>query len=194
MPGHNMGSATTAPAASASDPMTIMLQPLNGAAFEVNWMQLMIVHHQGAVDMAKLAKTNTKRPELLKLADDIIKAQNTEIEQMTRWLANWHNAKPIASGGAMDHSSHGGAGMSMPSDMMMGMGDMNKLKAAKDAAFDKLFLPMMIEHHQQAINMSNLVPAKSQRPELVKLSQEIVKAQNTEIEQMKGWQKAWFPA
>lgn len=68
---------------------------------------------------------------------------------------------------------------------------MDKLKSAKDADFDKQFLMEMISHHQQAVNMANLLPSKTQRSELVKLGQNIVKTQTAEIEQMKGWQKVW---
>lgn len=177
-----MGSMTTAAAMAGNDPMTEMLKPLTGAAFETNFMQMMIMHHQDAVDMAKLVPTNTKRPELIKLSQDIIAAQNKEIGDMTKWLADWHKAKPSAAGG-MAGMNHSGMGMSM--------GDMNKLKAAKDAAFDKMFITMMIEHHQSALNMANLLPARTQRPELLKLGQDIVKSQSAEITQMQGWQKAW---
>lgn len=100
---------------------------------------------------------------------------------MTSWLAKWNNAKPLADS------------MSVPGMMTM-MSDMDKLKTAKDENFDKQFLTMMIAHHQQAVNMSNLVATKTQRPELNTLAQAIIKAQTMEIDQMMGWQKAWFKA
>jgi len=71
------------------------------------------------------------------------------------------------------------------------MGDMDKLKSVKEAAFDEQFLRMMIEHHTQATSMAALLPSKTQRPELVKIGQDIIKSQSAEIEQMKGWQKTW---
>jgi uncharacterized protein (DUF305 family) len=49
----------------------------------------MIVHHQGAVDMAKLLQKGTKRPELQKMANDIITAQTKEITMMQTWLKEW---------------------------------------------------------------------------------------------------------
>jgi uncharacterized protein (DUF305 family) len=185
MPGMSMAPGTTAASGAqptaGNDAMTVSLKGLSGAEFETKFMQEMIAHHMSAVDMAKLVPTNTKRPELLKLSQDIISAQNKEISDMTGWLASWYNAKPLADM------------MSAPGMMDM-MGQMDKLKAAKDAEFDKMFLSMMIEHHSNAVSMASLVPQKTQRPELLKLSQDIIKSQSAEIEQMKAWQKAWFPA
>ncbi len=177
MPGTAMGT-TAASGAMASDPMTDSLKGLSGKEFEVMFMQEMIAHHQSALDMAKLVPTNTKRAELIKLSQNIITAQTKEIGDMTGWLASWYNSKPLADN------------MSAPGMMAM-MGDMDKLKTAKDAAFDELFLRMMIAHHTQATNMASLIPSKTQRPELVKIGQDIIKSQSAEIEQMKGWQKTW---
>ncbi len=187
-PGQTMAGTTSAMGATAGsmpgtaaqpDAMTASLQNLTGKDFEIKFMQDMIAHHQGAVDMAKLVATNTKRPELLKLSQDIIAAQNKEIADQTGWLASWYNEKPLANS------------MDAPGMMDM-MGGMDKLTTAKDAEFDKLFIQMMIPHHQAAVSMANLIPGKTQRPELLKLGQNIVTSQTAEIQQMQGWQKAWF--
>ncbi len=61
----------------------------SGDAFDRAFLEEMIVHHQGAVEMAELVLQTSKRPELLKLADDIIKAQTTEISQMKVWQSEW---------------------------------------------------------------------------------------------------------
>lgn len=179
MPGTTMLPGTTA--AAGNNPMVKSLQSLSGAEFETKFMQYMIAHHTSAIQMAKLVPTNTRRPELIKLSQDIISAQTKEIDDMTGWLASWYNAKPLA-----DITSVPG--------MTDTMSQMDQLKIARDADFDKMFLSMMIEHHTIASNMASLVPQKTQRPELLKLSQDIIKSQSAEIEQMKAWQKAWFPA
>lgn len=172
-PGDTMGG-------NGMDAMTESLKGLSGKDFEVKFLQEMIVHHQSALDMAGLVTTNTKRPELLNLAQAIKTTQSKEISDMTGWLASWHNAKPVSDA------------MSVPGMSQM-MGDMAKLKVAKDADFDKMFLMMMIEHHQQAVNMSQLVKAATtQHAELLKLGQDIIKAQTGEIDQMKNWQTSWF--
>jgi len=68
----------------AKDPMMEMLMPLTGANFEEEFLKGMIQHHQSALEMSKMVPTHTQRPELLKLAAEIIAAQEKEILQMTQ--------------------------------------------------------------------------------------------------------------
>ena len=151
--------------------MSDKLRPLKGKEFEVEFLKEMISHHQSAVDMAKLVPTNTKRPELNKLAASIIADQEKEIAQMTGWLTSWYGQQPE------------GMAMQMPG--------MDKLKTAKDAEFDKMWVSMMIEHHQGAVDMSKLVADRGEHAELKTLASSIIKSQNQEIEQMQKWQKEW---
>ena len=152
--------------------MSKKLEPLKGKEFEVTFLKEMISHHQSAVDMAKMVATRTKRPELNKMATGIIADQQKEIGEMTEWLKAWYEQKP--------------AGMAMQ------MPGMDKLQAAKDAEFDKLFLSMMAEHHQGAVDMAKLVDGRAEHAKLKTLAESIIKAQTQEIAQMKAWQKAWF--
>lgn len=69
--------------------MTASLKGKKGADLDKAFLEEMIVHHQGAIDMAKELQLGTKRPELLQMADDIIKVQTKEIELMKKWLAEW---------------------------------------------------------------------------------------------------------
>ncbi len=82
-----------------------------------------------------------------------------------------------------------GGGMDMD-DMMQGM--MAGLEGKTGDAFDKEFLAEMIVHHQGAVEMAKAVLAKSDRPELIKLANDIISAQNKEIGMMQEWQTAWF--
>ena len=59
-------------------------------------------------------------------------------------------------------------------------------------AFDKAFLSEMIIHHQGAVVMADAALKASKRPEIIKLSKEIISAQNKEVQMMKAWQIAWF--
>jgi uncharacterized protein (DUF305 family) len=79
--------------------------------------------------------------------------------------------------------------MSMQS-MMISM--MASLEGKTGDEFDKAFLSEMVVHHQGAVEMAKVVLATSKKPELVKLANDIISAQNKEIEMMQGWQKAWF--
>lgn len=80
-------------------------------------------------------------------------------------------------------------GMDMDS-MMEGM--MSSLEGKTGDDFDKAFLSEMIVHHQGAVAMAEEVLKTSKRPELIKLANEIIAAQNKEIEMMGGWNKTWF--
>lgn len=79
-------------ASSGSMSMTDMMDSLEGKKgdeFDKAFISSMIEHHQGAIDMAKAAQTSSDRQEIKDLADDIIKAQTTEIDMMTQWQKDW---------------------------------------------------------------------------------------------------------
>lgn len=71
--------------------MTAGLEDKSGEEFEKAFIDEMIVHHEGAVDMAEMLLQKTKRPELVKLGNDIINAQTSEIEMMKEWRQAWFN-------------------------------------------------------------------------------------------------------
>ena len=161
--------------------MTKSLENLNGKDFEMTFLQDMMVHHQAASQMAQLVLTHTKRPQLQTLAQNIIRTQSSEMAEMSTWLTQWYGAKPVSDPMAVP-------GMR---DMMRSM---EQLKTVYGASFDTQFLTMMSQHHQAAINMANLLPSKTRRPELLQLGQNIIQAQSAEIQQMQTWQKEWFPS
>ena len=137
---------------------------------DIMFAQMMIPHHQQAVDMSTLAETNTTNPEILALAKQIKDAQAPEIKQMTAWIES------------------SGAGMDMGHDMGMGgmLTDeqMTALKNATGAAFDKLYLEGMIGHHQGALQMAKMIES-SDNAEAKQLAANIISSQSAEIEKMK---------
>ena len=94
---NNMPTSQTIPAAQhgttgssmSSDDMMGSLKGKTGADFDKAFMETMIVHHQSAIDMANEAKMNAGRDEIKKMADEIISAQTTEINQMKQWQKDW---------------------------------------------------------------------------------------------------------
>ncbi|MEH2282284.1 MAG: DUF305 domain-containing protein [Nostoc sp.] len=158
------------------------------ANFDLRFLDAMIPHHQGAVEMANVAQEKSKRPEIKKLADNIIKSQNSEITQMKQWRQAWY---PSAGDKPMAYNSQMGHTMEMSSDQMKGMMMSQDLGAA-DAEFDLRFINAMIPHHEGAVTMGQDALSKSKRPEIKKLAQEIVKAQDVEIKEMQQWRKAWY--
>ncbi len=89
----NSANDTAAPAqghmSASNDAMVANLQGKTGTEFDLAFIEEMTVHHEGAIDMARLVPQSTQRPELLKLANDIISAQASEIQMMSQWKAQW---------------------------------------------------------------------------------------------------------
>ena len=75
----------------AMNEMTMGLSGKTGDVLDLAFLDEMIVHHQGAVEMAQTLLRNTERPELIKLGNNIITAQTEEIEMMRQWRKNWFN-------------------------------------------------------------------------------------------------------
>jgi len=70
--------------------MTSGLEGKTGDAFDEAFLSEMIVHHEGAVEMAEAALVNAKHPEIKTMAGAIISAQTSEIAQMKKWLTDWY--------------------------------------------------------------------------------------------------------
>lgn len=167
--------------------MSMDLGPAD-ADYDLRFIDSMVFHHQGAVNMAQEVLTKSKRPEMKKLAQDIIAAQKQEIEQMKQWRKTWYpNASqtPVAWHAQMGHM------MPMSEDMKKNMMMSTDLGSA-DADFDLRFIDAMIPHHEGALVMAKDALSKSKRPEMKKLSQDILTSQQKEIEQMKQWRKDWY--
>jgi len=151
-----------------------------------HFIEQMIPHHEGAVDMAKLALVKSKRPEIKTLATAIIADQNKEINDMTKWYKDWFGGTvPKASTGMMS-----GGMMSQSGMHMGGQEDMTSLENAAD--FDKAFLEAMIPHHQLALMMVQMLESGSSRPEMLELSKNITTSQSKEIQQMQAWYVQWY--
>ncbi|MET7460193.1 DUF305 domain-containing protein [Nonomuraea sp. NPDC005501] len=139
---------------------------------DVMFAQMMIPHHQQAVDMADLAGTRAADKAVKDLAEKIRAAQDPEIRTMQGWLTAW--GKPMPSGGM----SHGMPGI-------MSEEDMTKLEKARGTAFDKQFLHLMIMHHAGAIEMARTEQSQGSDPEAKELAETIETAQQAEVEQMR---------
>jgi uncharacterized protein (DUF305 family) len=158
------------------------------ADYDLRFIDTMMLHHQGAVDMAQAVLKNSQRPEMKKLANDIIVAQKKEIEQMRQWRKAWYpkaDSRSSAWNAAMGHM------MPMSEEQKKGMMMSMDLGNA-DANFDLRFLDAMIPHHEGALVMAKDALNKSKRPEMKQLAENILTSQQQEIEQMKQWRKDWY--
>lgn len=167
-----------------------------------HFITMMIPHHEQAVQMADLALTRAKHPEIKQLAQAIKKDQVGEIQQMRTWYKAWYGKEvPTMAMNRLQmmrmHQSTTGQGsnqgmmqMSMNGDMKGMEVDLEALKNATD--FDKEFIRQMIPHHQMAVKMGQTVFGKTTKPEIRKLAQSIIKTQSAEISQMQQWYEAWY--
>ena len=146
----------------------------NSSAFsgsDIMFAQMMIPHHQQAVDMGTLAETRASNPEVKALAAKIKGEQAPEITQMKGWLES------------------AGASLDMGHDMGMGGmltdADMTALTNAKGAEFDRLYLEGMIGHHKGAIHMAQMV-VDSRNGEANALGNAIIDSQTKQITYMES--------
>ncbi|MGW5381649.1 DUF305 domain-containing protein [Nocardia sp. NPDC003963] len=145
---------------------------------DIRFAEEMIPHHRQAVEMAALVPSHSSDPAVIDLAARIQAAQDPEIATMSGWLQAWGVATPEAG----DHSGmdHG----SMPG-MMTGE-EMAQLEAARGPEFDRMWLTMMIAHHEGAVRMAETELVEGVDPDAVALAQQIIDTQQAEIQQMQS--------
>lgn len=198
-------SSTAAPAVSSAAAMSsatgsMAVQPGADGPFkaaDVTFAQQMLVHHQGAVAMADLAPTRASSAKVKALAAQIKAEQTPEILEMTGWLAVWapHSAmtgmssSPDAMGGMAGMGSDTGSA-SAPMPGMMTDAQMGQLTAATGAQFDKLFLQLMIVHHQGALTMAETEKGDGGNTAALALADSIMSGQSAEISTMQDLLKA----
>lgn len=144
---------------------------------DVEFAQMMVLHHQGALDMAVLAEGRAQSEPVQDLAARIQFAQQPEIDLMTSWLLTW-GERPVGADDAMGGMDHfGGA---------TGMADEAQMQRLQDAGagFDRLFLEMMIDHHAGAIAMSEAYRDRGQNEDALGLADAIIADQTAEIAEM----------
>lgn len=152
-----------------------------------HFIEQMIPHHQDAIAMGHLALEKAEHPEIKNLGQEIISAQSAEIDQMKSWYQNWFGESVPDVFAGTGHAM--GSGM-MHGGMMNNESDIESLRTA--TPFDKAFIEEMIPHHQMAVMMAQMLKSSTTRPEMKQLADNIIKAQNKEIEQMRSWYSQWY--
>jgi len=167
------------------------------AGFDLIFIDMMIVHHQGAVAMAEVAVDRGEHPELVELAQDIIASQNDEIAQLQAWRDAWYPGVPaMAMDEMMGDMMEGMPGMQDMMGMMTMMPMMEPAMAAEalrtaPGPFDLAFINAMIPHHLGALMMAELAVQQATHPELVAAAQAMFDAQVEEIQNMRSWRTEW---
>src|SRR5215216_2490602 len=152
----------------------------NGKYSDERFIDAMVPHHQGAIEMARVALENSEHEEIIELSHKIISTQQAEIDELKAIKQEEYGTSNVP--------------MEMSPQQMRGMGMMmDPQQLAHEEPFDRAFIDAMIPHHQSAIEMAKVAYEKSKIPEIKELAENIVSAQQREIEQMKEWRKEWYP-
>jgi uncharacterized protein (DUF305 family) len=144
----------------------------NYTGADIMFLQMMIPHHQQAVDISNLAMKTSKDSELLALAKKIAADQTSEIAMMKAWL------KDAGAGTDMGHSMEGMGGM-------LNDAELSALNAETGTKFDLLWLKGMTGHHDGAIHMTTMIRDAS-NPDIKSFGEKVVADQSAQIEQMKA--------
>ena len=149
---------------------------------DVRFVHDMIPHHHQALEMAALVADRTNRKELIDVAGRINASQGDEIEFMQQWLSDRGQHVPDPTAHDAMHTSHKMAGMASPEQMA-------ELAASDGTAFDRLFLELMIPHHEGAVEMVKELldqPGSAYDPVLFEFTSDVTNSQTAEIERMNG--------
>lgn len=144
---------------------------------DVAFVQTMIPHHAQALVMTALVPDRTDRRDIRLAAERIESSQITEIAQMRRWLES--RGEEVPEPDATGHSGMHG---------MASAEDLARLDAARGETFDRLFLELMIRHHEGALQMTRellAVEGAAEEPELFQLVSHIDADQRAEIARMR---------
>ncbi|MFJ8531925.1 DUF305 domain-containing protein [Streptomyces sp. NPDC093591] len=143
---------------------------------DVAYARMMIEHHAQALKMTELAPDRAESAKVRKLAQRIAAAQGPEITAMKGWLTSHGKAAKAEKSDGHEHAS-------MPG--MATEAQLTKLRAARGAAFDQLFLILMITHHEGAITMATDVKGQGNNIEVEEMADEVVAQQTSEITRMR---------
>lgn len=189
--GSAAGPTPTAMNPTATPESTPMGDMMGGEAeFDQAFIDMMVPHHQSAVEMARVALERAEHPEIQQMANDIIAAQAGEITQMHDWRQQWYGSSETPPMSEMPMLA-GMPGMGdMPGTMDMAR-EVERLSTVPEP-FDLAFIDAMIDHHQDAIDAAQLALEQANRQEIKDLAQDIIDAQQREIGQLRAWRESWY--
>lgn len=174
----NSPSSTASAGGGSGATQTAVDEAHNGA--DTTFAQMMIVHHEGAIEMADLAVEKADTEEVRALSEDISAAQGPEIEKMQSWLSAWGEETAPATGtDGMDHGDMDMGDMEM--DGMDQQEVMAQLQTLSGTDFDQRFLELMIMHHRGAVEMAESELQDGRNPQALELAQKIIDDQRDEM-------------
>ena len=151
----------------------------NGNYSDKAFIDAMVPHHQGAIAMAEVALKNAEHEEIIQLSRNIISSQQAEIEELKSIKQEEFGTSNVP----METSQ-----VQMRSMGMM----MDPQQLANQKPFDEAFIDAMIPHHQSAVEMAQVALKNSDNRKIKELAENIIDAQQREIEQMRRWREQWY--
>lgn len=155
--------------------MTKSLSNSESVMGDREFLSAVIIHHNGAIAMAKEALTKSDRPEIIKFANTVIAMESSNIEQAYIWRRDWFTETSYLFPDKSDKK------VSMVKDL-----------GNKDDKFDLRFLDAMIDHHEGAINMLNEILVPTTKKEIHNTASSGIIALGKDIDTMKEWRKQWY--
>ncbi|MEN6372832.1 MAG: DUF305 domain-containing protein [Armatimonadota bacterium] len=150
------------------------MRQMQPSQFEQSFLQNMIQHHQGAIEMSQLALTRATHPELRQFAEKIISDQRREQQQFASWLKNWYQVSTVRQ--------------QTPMDTQMTA----QLRNLSGRDFEIRYMQDMIIHHSEAVQMASDAEQKTLHPEVKDVALKIITEQSQEITQLKNWLMLWY--
>ena len=176
-PATSSAQATSTTSASPSGSAEAIAAEHNDA--DVMFAQMMIPHHQQAVEMSEMLLAKDNIPANVRdFAQGVVAAQGPEIERMNAMLTAW-DEEPMSESGGMEGMDHG-SGM----DGMMSEEDMQQLEDAQGTEAARLYLEQMTVHHEGAVDMARDEVDNGENPQAVALAQQVIEDQEAEIQEM----------
>lgn len=155
---------------------------------DVDFASDMIQHHAQALQMVDLTLGRKLDAEVVTLTEQIRTAQAPEIEKMADWLEDWDQPVPETSRDhANAHAQEHGESVEMDTDMpgMLSAKELEALESASGQEFQTMWLEMMIEHHEGAVEMAEAQAEEGSNAKAVALAEDIISTQEREISTMR---------
>jgi uncharacterized protein (DUF305 family) len=150
------------------------------APYDLQFIDTMSQHHRGAIRMGEMAAIRAHHTELKEYGGKLVADQGRQVTLLEQWRDQWYAGKPNAVNRRL-------AGTSTP------MVDINTahFDSLSGDAFDRMFIDMMIPHHQEAVAMAKHALDKVEHAELKALSEQIIAVQQRETDMMTQWKTTW---
>ncbi|GIK37535.1 MAG: hypothetical protein BroJett011_13680 [Chloroflexota bacterium] len=184
-PTTNESEPGNAPATSETDSGEMMGDgQMAGGEFDQMFIDMMVPHHQSAIEMARVEQQQGENPELKQMAESMIQSQQAEIDQLRQWRQEWYGSSETPPMTQMPMLP-GMAGMGHEGDMMtMDMTtDIERVRNAPKP-IDATFIEAMTQHHQMAIEAATMAEQQATHQEIKDMARNIIEEQQQEISEM----------